>query len=65
MKSKKQLENEEALGVFYAEKQRVDDLQHDKRVKKLVTCDLCGALISQNKYNKNDGYCDNCVDLYY
>jgi len=62
---KKRNELMESLGVFYAEKQRVDDLRHDKRAKHLVICDMCGALISKNKYNKNGGYCDNCIEIHY
>jgi hypothetical protein len=62
---KKQKELKKSLGIFYAEKQRIDDLQHDKRVKHIVTCDYCKALISKGKYNKNGGYCDNCIETFY
>jgi hypothetical protein len=63
---KKHIENlKESLGVFYAEKQRKDDLFHDKRVKEIVECDFCHAPISKNKYNKNGGYCDNCIEALY
>jgi len=65
MKTKKQLQNEDALGVYYAEKERKRDLYFDKRVTKIVFCDMCGAPISQNKYNKNGGYCDTCIDIFY
>jgi len=65
MKTKKQLTNEKSVGFFDAEKERQRNLVRDKRVKHIIECDFCSALISQNKYNKNGGYCDNCIENLY
>jgi hypothetical protein len=51
--------------VYYREKERIRYLSIDKRVKHIVKCDFCNASISKNKYNKNGGYCDNCIKALY
>jgi glycerol-3-phosphate cytidylyltransferase-like family protein len=50
---------------FEKEKERKRVLLNDKRVKHIEECDYCKAIISRNKYQKNGGYCDNCIEALY
>ena len=46
---------------YEEEKERVHSLSYDKRVKHIEQCDICGATLSRNRYNVNQGLCDNCL----
>jgi hypothetical protein len=46
---------------YETEKERKRSLLRDKRVKHIEECDTCKAIMSRNKYNVNQGLCDNCI----
>lgn len=47
--------------TYEEEKERRRNLNTDKRVKHICNCDTCKAPLSKNKYNINQGLCDNCI----
>ena len=55
----------ETNNVYEVEKECKHKLMRDKRIIEIVECDYCHAPISQNKHNKNGGYCDNCIKAMY
>ena len=49
--------------IYYGHKERKNKKTKDERIKHFVNCDNCGASISQNEKQRNQGYCDICIEI--